>query len=139
VWHIGLLHKLRTLGVCGRLIDWLSDYLSNRKQRVIINGRSSDWIIIEAGLPQGSIIGPLLFLIYINDIIYDIRSDIYWYSDDTVLMRVVTDPLKDTRIVNNDLEMLNAWSKQWTIKFSPAKLKQLIVSRKPARINYARL
>ena len=65
VWHIGLLHKLRTLGVCGRLIDWLSDYLSNRKQRVVINGISSDWIIIEAGVPRGSILGPLVFLIYI--------------------------------------------------------------------------
>jgi len=139
VWQIGFLHKLRTLGVCGRLIDWLSDYLSNRKQRVIINGRSSDWIIIEPGVSQGSILGPLLFLIYISDIIYDIRSDIYLYADDTILMRIVTDPLEDTRIMNNDLEMLNAWFKQWTVKFSPVKSKQLIVTRKPARINYAKL
>ena len=131
--------KMRTPGVCGRLIAWLSDYLSNRKQRVVINGRSSDWIIIEAGVPQGSILGPLLFLIYINDIIYDIRSDIYLYADDTILIRVVTNPLEDTRIMNNDLEMINDWSKQWTVKFSPAKSKQLIVTSKPARINYAEL
>ena len=108
VWHIGLLHKLRTLGVCGRLIDWLSDYLSNRKQRVVINGRSSDWIIIEAGVLQGSILGQLLFLIYINEIIYDIKSDIYLYADDTILMRVVADPLEDTIIMNNDPELHNA-------------------------------
>ena len=61
------------------------------------------------------------------------------YADDTILMRVVTDPLEDTRIMNNDLELLNAWFKQWTVKFSPAKSKQLINTRKPARINYAKL
>jgi len=54
-------------------------------------------------------------------------------------MRVVTDPLVDTRIMNNDLEMLNAWSKEWSVKFSLAKSKQLIVTRKPAKINYAKL
>jgi hypothetical protein len=139
VWHIGLLHKLRTLGVCGTLIDWLSDYLTCRKQRVVINGTSSDWILIKAGVPQGSILGPLLFLIYVNDIIYDIRSDIFLYADDTILMRVVTDPLEDTRIMNNDLELLNAWSKQWAVTFSPAKSHQLIVTRKMAKLNYAKL
>jgi len=131
--------KLRTLGVCGRLIAWLSDYLSNRKQRVVINGRISDYIIIQAGVPQWSILGPLLFLIYINDIIYGIGLNIYLHADDTFLMRVITDPLENSRIMNNDLEMINDWSKQWTVKFSPAKSKQLIVTSKPARINYAEL
>ena len=94
--------------------------------------------MIKAGVLQGSILGPLLFLMYINNIIYDIASDIYLYADDTILMRVVTDPLEDTRIIDNDLEMLNAWSKQWTVKFSPIKPKRLIVTRKPATINYAK-
>ena len=61
------------------------------------------------------------------------------YADDTILMRVVTDPLEDTRTLNNDLEVLNIWSKQWTVKFSPAYSKQLIVTRKITRINYPKL
>ena len=70
------------------------------------------------------------FLIYVNDIIYDLSSDIFLYDDDTILIRVVTDPLTHTRIMNDDLELLNVWSKQWVVTFSPAKPQQLIVTRK---------
>ena len=76
VWHTGLIHKLKVLGITGRLLKWLTDYLDNRHQRVVINGVHSDWLIINSGVPQGSILGPLLFLVYINDIIIDIDADI---------------------------------------------------------------
>ena len=69
VWHTGLLAKLRAAGVTGEALAWFSNYLSNRKQRVILPGAVFDWTYIKAGVPQGSILGPLFFLIYINDIV----------------------------------------------------------------------
>ena len=65
VWHKGLLYKLKSVGIRGALLSWFESYLSNLQQRVVLHGQSSDWRQIEAGVPQGSVLGPLLFLIYI--------------------------------------------------------------------------
>ena len=76
VWHDGLLFKLRISGIYGRLIYWLSDSLHDRQQRVVQSGAMSDYVSISAGVPQGSIPGPLLFLVFINDIVTNFSSAI---------------------------------------------------------------
>ena len=76
VWHRGLIFKLRQNGVTGQLLNLLENYLSNRKQRVAMNGSFSDYSLIESGVPQGSVLGPLLFLVYINDLKCNIKSKV---------------------------------------------------------------
>ncbi len=85
VWHDGLLYKLKTFGIEGALHDWFCSYLSNRRQRVILRNACSPWGSVTAGVPQGSVLGPLLFLIHINDIIDGIESQIKLFADDTSL------------------------------------------------------
>ncbi len=83
VWHKGLLFKLQSSGISGHLLNWFSSYLTRRKQRVVLPGVYSSWTTIKAGVPQGSILGPLLFLVYINDIVHNIGANIRLFADDT--------------------------------------------------------
>ena len=92
VWHDGLIFKMRQNGISGKLLKLLQNYLSNRKQRVVLNGFSSDYSSIESGVPQGSVLGPLLFLIYINDLEQIIKTNLYFFADDTMLFSVVNNP-----------------------------------------------
>jgi hypothetical protein len=131
VWHRGLMYKLKGCGIRGKLLDWLKDYLTDRQQRVIINGEFSEWGDIEAGVPQGSVLGPLLFLIFINDITYVIRHcKIRLFADDTCLYIEVDDPNIQAQELNQDLASLDRWAKKWHVDFSPPKTEELIVSRK---------
>ena len=94
VWHKGLLFKLKSVGITDSLLDWFEDYLSNRKQRVVLPGATSRWTNIKAGVPQGCILGPLLFLVYINDIVDEINSNIRLFADDTSLYIIVENPIE---------------------------------------------
>ena len=88
VWHEGLIFKLKQNGISGNLLNLLCDFLRNRKQRVLLNGQVSDWSDVRAGVPQGSILGPLLFLIYINDLSEGLSSNTKLFADDTSLFSV---------------------------------------------------
>ena len=91
VWHEGLLYKLKTYGIDGQLLSLLENYLKNREQRVVLNGQTSEWRKIKSGVPQGSVLGPLLFLIYINDLPDGISSICKIFADDTSLFSKVID------------------------------------------------
>ena len=130
VWHAGLLCKLEAVGISGSLLSWFSSYLSNRKQRVTLPGVYSDWKHIKAGVPQGSILGPLLFLLYINDIVSDIGSHIRLFADDTSLYIVVENPDDAAELLNADLRKITTWAEQWLVTFNPPKTESMLISRK---------
>ena len=123
VWHDGLLFKLKQNGIDGMLLAFFKNYLSNRKQRVVLNGKSSDWAPILSGVPQGSVLGPLLFLIFINDLEAGIKSQVKFFADDTSLYSIVKDPIVSARELNHDLELINRWATQWKMSFNPDPTK----------------
>ena len=122
VWHRGLLFKLRRLGLSGSLLNWITSYLDNRYQRrVAVEGSLSDVLRVKAGVPQGSIFGPLLFLVYINDIVDEIGTNIRLFADDTSLYMIVEDPNSAADLMNVDSSKIHTWAKQWLVNFNPNK------------------
>ena len=95
VWHKGLIHKLRNAGFAGKILEWCSDYISNRRHRVVLNGSASGFKCISADVPQGSILGPFLFLIYINDIVETLNCNVRLFADDTSLYVTVDKSRKE--------------------------------------------
>ena len=98
-----ILPHVRNSYLTGQLLDWFVSYLENRRQRVVISGVQSDWAYISAGVPQGSILGPLLFLLYINDIVNDIGCNIRLFADDTSLFVIVENPDSAAELINTDM------------------------------------
>ncbi|XP_053380636.1 uncharacterized protein LOC128548935 [Mercenaria mercenaria] len=130
VWHDGLLLKLRKAGVDGPLLSWFSNYLTNRRQSVILPGAKSNWCSLQAGVPQGSILGPLLFLVYINDIVEDIGARINMFADDTSLHIVVDHPVLSAQVLQTDINKISTWADTWLVKFNPSKSETMLISRK---------
>lgn len=133
VWHNGLLFKLKKYGICGSLINWFSSYLSDRKQRVIQQGFHSTWTNTSAGVPQGSVLGPYLFLLYINDIVDNIKSNIRLFADDTSLFTVIDDE-NSVNILSEDLYQIASWSQNWCVILNPNKTKSILFTRKRTHI-----
>ncbi len=132
VFHRGLLFKLQQMGIGGNLLRWLESYLSNREQIVVINGVKSDPRKINASVPQGSILGPLLFLVYVNDLVNGLETTPYLFADDTSLFMEINprNPDESFTKINNDLALLSNWSDQWRMKFNASKTVYMIVSNK---------
>ena len=124
VWHDGLIFKLKLNGISGSLLKLFRNYLSNRKQCVVLNGSSSDYSGIESGVPEGSVLGPLLFLIYINDLERNTKSNIKFFADDTMIFSIVKDPKISANDLNHDLETIRQWANQWKLEFNPEPTKQ---------------
>ena len=124
MWHAELIFKMRQNGVSGRVLKLFQDYLRNRNQRVVLNGFAADYSTIESGVPQGSVLGPLLFLIYINDLEKNMKSNVNFFADDTMLFSIVNDPLISANELNHDLNIINQWAYQWKMEFNPDPSKQ---------------
>ena len=129
VWHKGLIYKLRHYGCTENLLAPLTDYLINRKQRVVLNGQHSSW----AGVSQGYILGPLLFLFYINDLTENFHSNPKLFADDTSLFLTVTDEALSNSYLNDDFKKINDWAYKWEMSFNPDSTKpahEAVFSRK---------
>ena len=123
VWHDGLIYKIKSVGISGPLLKLIENFLSNRYQRVLINGKSSTCLPIIAGVLQDSILGPLFFLIYINDLSKNLSSITKIFADNTSTFSVVHDIDLSAKQLN-DLNKISEWAFQWEIDFNPDLSKQ---------------
>ena len=130
VWHKGLLAKLEQIGISGAVLTLFNSYLSNRKQCVVVDGVKSSMMDIQAGVPQGSRLGPLLFIIYINDIVEGLESEILIFADDCSLLASGTDPTETAEQLNRDLHKISTWADKWKVLFNAGKTKDIIFSNK---------
>jgi len=131
VWHKGLISKLEALGLKGILLKWLEDYLTNRELKVTINGKTSMAKAINAGVPQGSILGPLLFIIYIDDLPEKLTNTAILYADDSSVMSIIRETEDRARVaesLNNDLAEIQKWASKWNVLFGAAKCKSVTIS-----------
>ena len=136
VWHRGLIHKMNSYGMKGPLIKWFENYLYQRKQKVINRATSSTVCEVSAGGPQGSVLGPLLFLIYINDIGEKLLSLSRLFADDTSLGYSSQNVVEIENVINHDLCELNTWSTKWLMSFNPDKTEIMLFSNTDVRYNF---
>jgi hypothetical protein len=120
--HKRLIERLKEVGIKGKLLSWIEEWLKGRKQRVVINGKASEWIDVDSGVPQGSILGPLLFIIFINGIDECILSDILKFADDTKIFGKAG-TRESVNKLRADLKVLWDWSEKWQMKFNTDKCK----------------
>jgi len=137
VSHSLLLHKLSHYGIKGRTNAWISAFLTNRTQAVVVEGATSDRANVESGVPQGSVLGPSLFLFYINDIPANTDSTVRLFADDTVAYMAITST-NDCQSLQSDLTKLEQWETRWKMQFHPDKCNVLSITRKkhPIKYNY---
>ena len=133
--HARLIKKLEKHGINGKLLKWIEEWLKNRKQRVVLKGQASEWEEVLSEVPQGSVLGPLLFIIFINDIETGITSTLSKFADDCKIKRTVKSD-EDANAVQVDLNNLVMWSHKWQMKFHPDKCKVLHIGHNNQRYKY---
>ena len=134
--HRRLLRKVRAHGIDGAVADWIENWLKDRRQRVVVNGQSSEWVPVTSGVPQGSVLGPLLFIIYVNDMDDGIISKISKFADDTKLGINVA---KEGNIQNlqEDLRRIGEWSDRWQMPFNVDKCKVMHIGHRNPQTEYS--
>ena len=132
-------YKLESLGISGNLANLFRSFLNGRHQSVVLNGQLSDWAPTLAVVPQGSILGPLLLLIYTNDLPDNLNSLIKLLADDTSLFSTVYDPNHSAKVLNDDLNKIYEWAYKWKTLFNPDLTKQgqeVIFARKNIKTDH---
>ncbi|KAL8603552.1 hypothetical protein ACOMHN_052781 [Nucella lapillus] len=129
VCHSLLLHKIYSLGITGNIHTWIKGFLSDRQQSVVVEGATSSPVPVESGVPQGSVLGPSLFVLYINDMPTGLSSTARLFADDTLCHKTISS-ITDQQALQNDLNCLAEWEQQWLMSFHPDKCQTLQVSRK---------
>ena len=122
--HQKLLLKLHRYGIRSPSLKWIQAFLSGRTQTVVLENEKSDTVPVTYGVPQSSVLGPILFLIYINDLPDRTRSKVRLFADDTAISN-----LQDAQILQQDLDQLHEWELQWDMEFNPSKCVVINVTR----------
>ena len=128
-----LINKLNKYGVCGKTNKWISSFLNSRTQKVLVEGESSALAQVVSGVPQGSVLGPSLFLFYINDMPENISSTVRLFADDTIVYLTLNPPTNSS-ILQEDLNKLSSWEKQWSMEFHPDKCQVLPITRNKIKL-----
>ena len=126
--HQRLLAKLKSYGISENICSWVEMFLKDRTQKVVINGVESEWENVKSGVPQGSVLGPVLFLLFINDLPEEVVSELLLYADDAKIFRIIRCD-EDREQLQQDLHAMSIWSDIWLLSFHPDKLKKLTISR----------
>ena len=120
--HQRLLVKLKACGIDGKVLDWIRSFLSERKQRVIIRGQASGWAPVSSGVPQGSVLGPTLFVAYINDMPDVVASHAKLFADDSKIYAVESRTASVERLLlQSDIDAVVKWSNIWQMAFNEEK------------------
>ena len=133
--HKRLIAKLEAYGISGKVLNWIKSFLSGRSQRVVVKGVLSDSLPVWSGVPQGSVLGPVLFLIYINDLLDDIQSSGKLFADDSKIFRKILS-IRDKNILQRDLVKLQEWSSKWLLEFNAKKCEIMHFGRKNQKYDY---
>ncbi len=127
--------KIKQLGIVGNVNNWIENWLSNRKQRVVIKGTASYWAPVTSGIPQGSVLGPVLFIIYINDIDRGLNNFTGKFTDNTKIRNsVISD--RDRQSLQDNLNKISAWSARWEMPFNIKKCHILQIGTRNIKYDY---
>ncbi|MCG8045233.1 MAG: hypothetical protein JAY66_06065 [Candidatus Thiodiazotropha taylori] len=128
VSHEKLIHKLHGYGVRGNILSWIKAFLNGRSQTVVLEGDCSEEVPVTSGVPQGSVLGPILFLVYINDLPEKVKSQVRLFADDTAAYLAITKPAESKQL-QDDLNTLQEWELDWNMEFNPGKCQVIQVTR----------
>jgi len=133
--HKLLTYKLLTLGVNIKTVNWIQSFLTDRNQTVVVEGQKSDTVPVMSGVPQGSVVGPSLFLAYINDLPDTLKCRVRLFADDTVVYLAIKND-HDSKLLQEDLKKLEIWANQWSMCFNPDKCEVIRITKKKKPIVY---
>ena len=133
--HKRLLFKLEVCGISGALLKWFKSFLCDRRQRVVVNGSTSDWSPVLSGVPQGSVLGPLLFILYLNDLPNNLQCIVKMFADDVAIYKSIA-TREDCDLLQRDLSLISSWCQDWLMNLNPSKCEALCISNKKKLLQY---